>query len=266
GGYSYLGELWQVGSSNALHYAEIVRNKATLRALMHVSMEILNDATNETGAPDDLLERAEQQVLAIEDKRLRDDSCTTEDMAQDFYQRIDDRCRDKKLRGLKTGFADIDAITVGLQQSELIILAARPSVGKTSLALNIASHAFFEDKVPVLLISLEQSREELFEREACHQARVDSHALRKGILRPCYGDEPSDGDKLHNAAQRLRKAPWFVSDTPGQTMLKIAAKARRHRLRHGIGLLVVDYLQLVEPENRRESRYEQVGVISRRLK
>jgi replicative DNA helicase len=260
GGYAYLGELWHVGAADAVHYAEVVRSKATLRALMQFSQKIYSAASNETGLADDLLQQAEREVLDIEERRLRDDTISAGDMAQEFYDRIDDRCQDKKLPGVPTGFLDVDNVTSGLQKGELVVLAARPSVGKTTLALNIAYHVFFKEKVPVLFVSLEQSHGEIFERTVCRKANFDSHQLRAGRVRK------EDGDKLNEAAQELKKVPWFVSDAPGQGMLKIAAKARRHRLRNGIGLLIIDYLQLIEPEDSRANRQEQVAAISRRLK
>jgi replicative DNA helicase len=147
-----------------------------------------------------------------------------------------------------------------MQNSELVIIAARPSVGKTSFALNVIRHVAVEEEQPVFFVSLEQSRIELAERLLCCQARVDSHRLRKGHL----GSE--DMDKLNSAGEVLRRTKLFLDDTPGQSMLRIAANARRLKLRHGIRMVVVDYLQLIDPDNRRDSRQEQVANISRRLK
>jgi replicative DNA helicase len=161
---------------------------------------------------------------------------------------------------LPTGYVDLDDKTAGLQNSELIIIAARPSVGKTSFALNIARHIAVEDNHPIFFVSLEQSRVELAERLLCRQARVDSHKLRKGNL------SSEDMQKLIEAGDVLRHAKMFIDDTPGQGMLRITANARRLRLRHGIKMVVIDYLQLIEPDNRRDSRQEQVANISRRLK
>jgi replicative DNA helicase len=155
---------------------------------------------------------------------------------------------------------DLDDKTAGLQNSELVILAARPSVGKTALALNVIRHVALEDEQPVFMVSLEQSRIELAERLLCCQARVDSHKLRKGHL----GSD--DMSKLVAAGGQLGEAKLFIDDTPGQGMLRIAANARRLKLRHGIKLVVIDYLQLIDPDNRRDSRQEQVANISRRLK
>src|SRR5262249_40894406 len=150
--------------------------------------------------------------------------------------------------------------TAGLQNSELIILAARPSVGKTAMALNIALHVVVHGQQPVFFVSLEQSRIELAERLLCCHARVDSHKLRLAHL----GSD--DMQKLIEAGGVLREAKMYIDDTPGQGMLRIAANARRLKLRRGIKLVIIDYLQLIEPDNRRDSRQEQVANISRRLK
>jgi replicative DNA helicase len=164
------------------------------------------------------------------------------------------------ISGLPTGYIDLDDKTAGLQNSELIIIAARPSVGKTAFALNLVRHIAVEEAQPVFFVSLEQSRIELAERLLCCQARVDSHKLRKGHL------SADDIQKLSEAGEVLRPAKLWIDDSPGQGMLRIAANARRLKLRHKIGLVVIDYLQLIEPDNRRDSRQEQVANISRRLK
>ena len=147
-----------------------------------------------------------------------------------------------------------------MQNSELIIVAARPSVGKTSFALNVVRHVVVEERLPVLFVSLEQARVELAERLLCCQARVDSHRLRKGHL------NSDEIDKLFEAGDVLSKASLFIDDTPGQNMLRIAANARRLKLRHELRLVVIDYLQLIDPDDKRDSRQEQVAAISRRLK
>src|SRR5262249_2819780 len=161
------------------------------------------------------------------------------------YDRIDTRQTQDQLSisGLATGFVDLDEKTAGLQNSELIILAARPSVGKTAFAINIVRHIAVEEGAPVFFVSLQQSRIELAERLLCCQAKVDSHKLRKGHL------SSEDMQKLIEAGGILRSAKLFIDDTPGQGMLRIAANARRLRLRHKIRMVVIDYLQLIEPDN-----------------
>jgi replicative DNA helicase len=264
GGYAYLAELWDAAptAANAEYYARIVRDKAIVRNLIHASTEILHDAYHQSVPADELLEGAERKILDIAEWGITGQTYTVEEAVNDAFDRIDTRQqRDQwSISGLPTGFVDLDDKTAGLQDSELIIVAARPSVGKTAFTLNLARHIALEEGHPVFYVSLEQSRIELAERFLCMQAKVDSHKLRKGHL------SAEDMQKLIRAGGELRNAKIFIDDSPGQNMLRIAANARRLRLRHGIRLVVVDYLQLVEPDNRRDSRQEQVAGISRRLK
>ncbi|MBY0527880.1 MAG: replicative DNA helicase [Gemmataceae bacterium] len=264
GGYAYLAELWDAAptAANAEYYARIVRDKALVRHLIHASTEILRDAYDQSMPADDLLEGAERKILDIAQMGIVGQTITLQDALKEAYDRIDTRTtRDNmSISGLATGFLDLDEITAGLQNSELVIIAARPSVGKTAISLNIARHIAVEEKAPIFFVSLEQSRIELAERLLCCQARVDSHKLRKGNL------SSGDMDKLIEAGDQLRQAKLFIDDTPGQGMLRIAANARRLKLRHDIRGVVIDYLQLIEPDNRRDNRQEQVAQISRRLK
>jgi replicative DNA helicase len=188
---------------------------------------------------------------------------TLEQALAEAYDRIDQRHTGTEaltISGLPTGYVDLDEITAGLQNSELVIIAARPSVGKTSFALNLIRNIVIRDPAAVFFVSLEQSRIELAERLLCCQARVDSHKLRKGHL------SAEDMQKLIDAGGVLRNTKLFIDDSPGQGMLRIAANARRLKLRHDIRLVCIDYLQLIEPDNRRDPRQEQVAQISRRLK
>jgi replicative DNA helicase len=266
GGYGYLAELWEAAptAANAEHYARIVRDKAIVRNLIHAGTEILRDAYNQNAAADELLEVAERKILDIAEWGVTGQTYTLQDALAEAYDRIDSRHqRDHEhqmISGLATGFIDLDDKTAGLQNSELVIIAARPSVGKTAFSLNIARHIALEEGQPVFFVSLEQSRIELAERLLCAQAMVDSHKLRKGFL------NSEDQQKLIRAAEELREAKFFIDDSPGQSMLRIAANARRLKLRQNIKLVIIDYLQLVDPDNRRDSRQEQVAGISRRLK
>jgi replicative DNA helicase len=266
GGYAYLGELWEAAptAANAEYYARIVRDKAIVRHLIHASTEVLRDAYDQALPADELLEAAERKILDIAQMGITGQTYTLQQALSEAYDRIDARQQHDQtsISGLPTGFIDLDDKTAGLQNSELVILAARPSVGKTALAINIARHAAVdcEKPVPVFVVSLEQSRIELAERLLCCQARVDSHKLRKGHL------SSADMEKLIAASDHLQGAKLFIDDSPGQGMLRIAANARRLKLRHHIKLVVIDYLQLIEPDNRRENRQEQVASISRRLK
>jgi replicative DNA helicase len=264
GGYAYLGELWDAAptAANAEYYARIVRDKAIVRSLIHASTEVLRDAYDQAMPADELLGDAERKILDIAEKGLTSNTISLAQALTEAYDRIDLRQQggQKSISGVPTGFLDLDEKTAGLQNAELVILAARPSHGKTALALNIARHVAVEEEVPVFVVSLEQSRIELAERLLCCQARVDSHKLRKGHL------SSDDMQKLIEAGGILRNAKLFIDDTPGQGMLRIAANARRLKLRHGIKLVIIDYLQLIDPDNRRDNRQEQVSQISRRLK
>jgi replicative DNA helicase len=264
GGYPYLGSLWEAAptAANAEYYARIVRDKAIVRALIHASTEVLRDAYDQAMPADELLGDAERKILDIAEKGLTSNTITLDQALSEAYDRIDLRQHGghRSISGLPTGFVDLDEKTAGLQNAELIIVAARPSHGKTALALNIARHVSVEENEPIFVVSLEQSRIELAERLLCCQARVDSHKLRKGHL------ASDDMQKLIEAGGTLRSAKLFIDDTPGQGMLRIAANARRLKLRHGIKAVLIDYLQLIEPDNRRDNRQEQVSQISRRLK
>jgi len=264
GGYGYLGELWEAAptAANAEYYARIVRDKAIVRQLIHSTTEILRDAYDQAMPADELLESAERKVLEIAEQGITSQTFTLAQALTEAYDRIDARQQHDQtaISGLPTGFLDLDEKTAGLQNSELVIIAARPSAGKTAFALNLARHVAVEEGHPVFVVSLEQSRIELAERLLCSQARVDSHRLRKGNL------SSADMQKLIEAGGILRNAKLFIDDTPSLGMLRIAANARRLKLRQSVRLVVIDYLQLIEPDNRRDSRQEQVAHISRRLK
>jgi replicative DNA helicase len=264
GRHAYLAELWDAAptAGNAEYYARIVRDKGMVRALIHASNEILRDGYDQAQPAEELLATAEHKIFEIANKGVAGQTFTLHDVLAEAYDRIDNRLQKghQTVSGLATGYVDLDEKTAGLHNSELVILAARPSVGKTGFALNIARHIVVEEGQPVFFVSLEMSRVELAERLLCSQARVDSHRLRKGTL----GSE--DMDKLIAAGGVLRKAKLFIDDSPAQGMLRIAANARRLLLREKIKLVIIDYLQLIEPENRRDPRQEQVAQCSRRLK
>lgn len=264
GGYGYLAELWEAAptAANAEYYARIVRDKAIVRNLIHASTEILRDAYDQGQPADELLGNAERKILDIAERGLTSETVTLDKAVTEAWDRIDAHATGdaNSISGLATGFLDLDEITAGLQNSELVIIAARPSQGKTAFALNVARHIAVEEGHPILFVSLEQARIELAERLLCCQARVDSHKLRKGHL------GADDMQKLIEAGGVLRSAKMYIDDTPGLNMLRIAANARRLKLRQGIRAVFIDYLQLIEPDNRRDPRQEQVSQISRRLK
>ena len=264
GGYTYLAELWDAAptAANAEYYAKIVRDRAQVRNLIHASTEILRDAYEQAQPADELVAQAERKILDVAQMGNTGQTITLEEALALAYDRIDKRNTGEamSISGLSTGYADLNEITAGLQDSELIIVAARPSVGKTSFALNLVRNIAVDEGHPAFFVSLEQSRIELAERLLCCQARVDSHKLRKGSL------NSDDMEKLIEAGGVLRNARLFIDDEASQSMLRIAANARRLKLRHHIKVVVIDYLQLIEPDNRKDPRQEQVAQISRRLK
>src|SRR5262245_21228672 len=264
GGYAYIAELWDAAPSaaNAVHYADIIRQKAIVRNLIHTCNELQRDAYEQALPPVEMLDAAERKILEIAEMGVTGETRTLHDALKEAYDRIDARKARGHMEysGIPTGYPDLDNLTAGLQNSELIIIAARPSVGKTAFALNVLRHIVVEEGYPALFVSLEQARVELAERLLCCQAMVNSHRLRKGTL------DSHEMDKIISAGQTLSKAKLFIDDTPGQNMLRIAANARRLKLRHDIRIAVVDYLQLIDPDNKRDSRQEQVAAISRRLK
>ncbi len=264
GGYGYLGELWDAAptAANAVHYAKIVRDKALLRFLIHTSTEILRDAYDQAQPAEDLVQTAERKIFELSDLGSTGEAITLSDALAIAYDRIDERSAGDhmSISGISTGFTDLDELTAGLQNGELIIVAARPSVGKTAFALALIRNIAVDGGYPVFFASLEQSRIELAERLLCSHSRVESHKLRKGNL------SSDDMAKLIDAGGALRNAHVFIDDTPGQSISRIAANARRLQLRHKLKLVVIDYLQLIEPENRRDPRQEQVAQISKRLK
>ncbi len=264
GSYAYLSELWDAAptAANAEYYAQIVRDKAMVRNLIRAGNEILGEAYRQTMPADQMIETAERMILEIAQKGIAGQVYTLEQAIADTYDRIDARVSGSEMSasGLPTGFPDLDELTAGLHASELVIIAARPSVGKTAFSLSLAQHAVIYEKAPVFFVSLEMSRMELAERMLCSHARVDSHRLRKGTL------TAEDMEKLIESGNTLRNAKLFIDDTPAQGMLRIAANARRLKRQHNIRLVIIDYLQLIEPDNRRDPRHEQVAQISRRLK
>lgn len=264
GGYPWLARLWDETptAAEAVYHARRVRDRALLRFLAQAGREITLAAENPTSPAEQTLEDAERQIFAVAEQGLVGEVVPLSSAIHDAAHQLDERCLSPRpdLSGLPTGFAELDGLTAGLQPSELILVAARPSVGKTAWGLSLLRHVAVEEGQAAFVASLEQSRVELAERLLASQAWVDSHAMRTGNL------SPADADRLAEARDVLCRARVFIDDSPRQGMLRIAANARRLKRRHGIALVLVDYLQLIEPEDRRVPRYEQVGQISRRLK
>lgn len=250
-------------AANARYYAQIVREKAVARELIETANEILRDGYSNTFTAEELLTAAERRVFAIAEEQVSGDTVELKDVIADAMARIDTRVAAKHpLTGVGTGFLDLDDITGGFQGAQLIIVAARPSMGKTAFALNICENAAIDQRLGVLFVSLEMGQLELAERLLCARARVDGHKLRTG-----KGLNHHDMIQLSRGYEELRSgAPLMIDDTPARNMLQVTANARRLRLRHKIGLIVVDYIQLVDSEEARDSRQEQIAKISRRLK
>jgi len=263
GGAAYLAEIAQIvpTAAHADYYARIVAEKAVLRSLIHAGTDIVHDAYDPTLETRQALSRAEEKVFGILESRGSSDLSTISEVLHESLDRINARLDNQHaFGGLETGFEDYDQLTGGLQNSELIILAARPSMGKTALAMNITEHVAVQLNVPVLFVSLEMSALELGDRLLCSIAEVNGHRLRNGTITT---DERS---KLVRTAGEISKAPLFIDDSPSRTMTEISANARRLKRRESLGLVVIDYLQLIEPDNGRDPRQEQVAKIARRLK
>lgn len=264
GGAAYLVKVANSvpNAAHAVYYSNIVREKATFRSLINASTEILRDAYDETNEAKELLSQAEQRIFSILDARGSSKVSNIRDILHEAMDRLDAISRGEHTNGaVESGFADLDALTGGLHQSELIILAARPSMGKTALAMNIAENVAMKFEVPTLFVSLEMSSIELADRLLCSIARVNGHRLRNGTL------SQQDKRRLVDKAAEISTAPLFVDDSPSRTVTEIAAAARRIRRREGtLGLIVIDYLQLIEPDNPKDPRQEQVAKVARRLK
>ncbi len=262
GGAAYVAEVVHAvpAASHAVYYAQIVREKATLRALIHTTTEILRDAYDPVTQAKDLVNRAEERIFAVSDERSQDSVASMHDVLVAAFEQIDHRLEHGGATGTPTGFTELDNLTGGLHAEELAILAARPSMGKTALATNIAEYVAVDANVGTLFVSLEMSRLELAQRMLCGRGEIDGRKFRTGYL------SGEDRDKLVKASAELSKAPLFIDDTPSRNVTEIAACARRLKRKANLGLIVIDYLQLIEPENTRDPRQEQVAKMTRQLK
>jgi replicative DNA helicase len=262
GGAAYLAEVAQSVpyAHNAPHYAQIVRDKATVRELIHAATEILRDAWDAGIEPRQLVGEAEERIFSVYDRRSSDRITHIQELLIEAFDRIDARLAKGTGDAISTHFADLDSLTGGLHPSEFIVLAARPSMGKTALATNIAENVAIVSRVPVLFVSLEMSRLELAQRLLCSQGSIDGSKFRSGFI------TGAEREKLMEAAGKLSQSPLFIDDTPSRTVTEIAACARRLKRRENLGLVVIDYLQLIQPDDPRDPRQEQVAKMARRLK
>lgn len=264
GGSAYLAKLANsvANAAHAVYYAEIVRSKATYRKLIEASTTILRDAYEEAFEAKELVSQAEQRVFRIQDERSSQSADSISDLLTQALDRIDARMKGTHTDGgVDTHFTDFDAMTGGMHNGELLILAARPSMGKTAFSMNVAENVALLGGAPVLFVSLEMSGIELADRLLCSVARVNGHKLRNGSI------SQDDRKRLVEKAMEISNAPLYVDDSPSRTVSEIAAVARRIRQREKrLGMIVIDYLQLIEPDNPKDPRQEQVAKIARRLK
>ncbi len=263
GGPAYVAQLLDgvPRITNIEHYARIVKEKAVLRNLIHAAHAIQQHALDADDEADAILDRAESYIFQIAEERIRAGLVGVKELVRENYERLEKIFSEgRRITGLGTGYTRLDNETAGLQSSELIILAARPSMGKTSLALNIAENVALRKREPVAVFSLEMSKESLLLRLLSSEAHVDAHKFRTGHL------SKDDWQSIADSLGRLGDAPLWVDDSASSTVMEIGAKARRLKRDKGLSLLIVDYLQLVAARGRFSNRNEEVSSISRSLK
>ncbi len=263
GGMAYLASLVDnvPSAANITHYSKIVKEKAILRGLIDAATDILNKSYNVGADIDRVLDEAEHTIFEISENKVRPTFYPFKSVVKESIKTIERLFERKELvTGVPTGFERIDELTSGLQKSDLIIIAGRPSMGKTAFALDIAKNAAAESGVPVAVFSLEMSKEQLAIRMLSSDAKVDSQRIRKGFL----GE--TDWPRLIAAASRLSEAPIFIDDTPAITVLEMKAKARRLKADQGLGLIILDYLQLMRGGGFKDNREQEISEISRSLK
>ncbi len=264
GGAAALAEIF-TSVPNAAHvnyYANIVRNKATARNLITTCSDLLTEAYLPENDPEELLNEAEQKVFMLRESRQSNNLTPIDEVLEQAMDRLDARVRGEAQEGtVETGFTDLDKMMGGLHGSELVILAARPSMGKTAFAMNITENVVMKSGKPALFVSLEMAAIELIERMLCSCSRVNGHRLRNGTL------AAEDRKRLVNVAGELSSVPLFIDDSPTRNVSEIAGAARRIMRREGgLGLIVIDYLQLIQPDSANDPRQEQVAKMARRLK
>ncbi|MFC1649765.1 replicative DNA helicase [Patescibacteria group bacterium] len=262
GGATYISELANSvpTAAHVEHYAKIVKNSSTKRRIMKAATKLVDMSVDEGFQADELLDKAETEIFSLSQTHLDKSFTQVRDALADSFDRLDELHKSKGgLRGVATGFSDIDNTLAGLQRSNLIILAARPGMGKTSLALNIAQNVAVKDKRPVGFFSLEMSKEELVDRLLVAEADIDAWKLKTGKL------SEDDFTKLSNAMGTLAEAPIYIDDTPALSILEMRTKARRLQVEHGVDLIIVDYLQLARGRTM-ENRVQEVSEISQGLK
>ncbi|MDP3791197.1 MAG: replicative DNA helicase [Candidatus Omnitrophota bacterium] len=263
GGPAYLANIASSvpTSANITYYAKIVKEKCILRNLINAATQIASECYNTSHEADSLVDKAEQIIFDIAAKKVESRSVPLRDVIKSSIETIDSLYQRKEnITGLATGFRDMDIKTAGLQRSDLIVMAGRPSMGKSALAACIVEHVGVVEKKPVAFFSLEMSKEQLVQRMLCSHARVDAHKVRTGFL------SQADWPRLVTAAGKLSEAPIFIDDTPGISVMELRAKARRLKAQHDIQMIVLDYLQLMQGNYKSDNRQQEISEISRSLK
>ncbi len=261
GGAEYLGKIMESvpSSANVGYYITIVKDKMLLREMIWAASEIINESYEPGGEPDEKLDEAERKIFAVTDKKITDSAEALKDLVVRAYELIDKR-EGKHVTGLACGYYELDDKTCGLQPGEMIIIAGRPSMGKTSFALNIAEHIGAASKIPVAIFSLEMGKQQLAERFLCSNSKVESQLVRKGML------NTEHYEKLVEACGLLSESQIYIDDNSALTPLQLRAKARRLKSQHDLQCIIVDYLQLMHLGTRIESRQQEISTISRYIK
>jgi len=263
GGAAYLAELvnFVPTTANVTYYAQIVREKKILRDLLKVAASIGSLSYNDSLDLDIILDKSQSLIFNITQQRIKTPFVHIKEVLKETFEHIESLYEKKEhITGVPTGFTQLDKLTSGFQPSDLIVIAGRPSMGKTSLALNIAQYAAVEARIPLAIFSLESAKEQLVERMLCSEARVNSQKLRTGFL------SEDDWSRLTEAAAVLSEAPIYIDDTPNISVLELSAKARQLKVENNIKMIMLDYLQLMEGNRRAENRQQQISEISRSLK
>lgn len=262
GGASLLSQLANSvpSAAHVVNYAKIVSDKALLRRAITAATDVIQLAYNSTDDPEEVLDKAEQKIFAVSERHFKENFTSIKTVLTDSFDRIDELHKDKdKLRGIPTGFSNLDGILAGLQPSDLVIVAGRPSVGKTAFTLNIAHNVAIKEQIPVAIFSLEMSKEQLVDRMLASEAGIDSWKLRTGNL------DDNDFLKINHALGALAEAPLYIDDSSIINVMEMRTKARRLQSEHGLGLIIIDYLQLMSGNNP-DNRVQEVSAISRALK